>query len=89
VNANGPVLHIFDHFEEALANKENELVQTLEQVEKEYIVKVLDRTGGKVEGPLGAARVLGLHPSTLRTRMLKLGIQKTTRLASSGSGLRQ
>ena len=78
-----------DNFEEAHSEKVNELVQTLEQVEKEYIVKVLDSTGGKVEGPSGAARVLGLHPSTLRTRMLKLGIQKTTRRAIIGSGPNQ
>ena len=83
VNANGPVLHIMDHFEEIRSDKVNELVQTLEQVEKEYIVKVLDSTGWKVEGPSGAARVLGLNPSTLRTRMLKFGIQKATRLAST------
>ena len=74
-----------DHFEEIRSDKVNELVQTLEQVEKEYIVKVLDSTGWKVEGPSGAARVLGLNPSTLRTRMLKFGIQKATRLASTTS----
>ena len=31
--------------------------------------------GWKIEGPDGAAKILGLHPSTLRTRMQKLGIQ--------------
>ena len=34
---------------------------------------------GRVEGPKGAARILGLNPSTLRSRMLKLGIRRPLR----------
>ncbi|MCJ8500866.1 helix-turn-helix domain-containing protein [Desulfatitalea alkaliphila] len=34
----------------------------------------LDRAGGRVEGEGGATRLLGIHPSTLRARMRKLGI---------------
>jgi formate hydrogenlyase transcriptional activator len=49
--------------------------KTLEEVEREYIIAVHEATGGRIEGPDGAAKVLGLHPSTLRTRMKKLGIQ--------------
>jgi formate hydrogenlyase transcriptional activator len=30
-----------------------------------------------VEGPRGAAKILGLHPNTLRSRMKKLGIRRT------------
>ena len=50
--------------------------KTLEQMEKEYIIRILDNTGWRIEGHKGAARILGLNPSTLRTRMAKLGIQK-------------
>jgi transcriptional regulator with GAF, ATPase, and Fis domain len=39
-----------------------------------YIKRALVQTGGKVEGKDGAARMLGLNPSTLRGRMKKLGI---------------
>ena len=39
-----------------------------------HISRVLEMTGGRVEGDRGAARVLGLHPSTLRKRMKKLGL---------------
>jgi transcriptional regulator with GAF, ATPase, and Fis domain len=46
----------------------------LETVMGEHIRKTLDWTQGRVEGPGGAARILGLHPSTLRGRMRKLGI---------------
>jgi len=37
---------------------------------------VLDTTGWRIEGQTGAARALGLRPSTLRTRMQKLGLRR-------------
>jgi DNA-binding NtrC family response regulator len=40
----------------------------------QHIRKILDRTGGKIHGPGGAADLLGINPSTLRNRMKKLGI---------------
>jgi formate hydrogenlyase transcriptional activator len=51
---------------------------TLEEVERGHIIAVLNRTGGVVEGPRGAAKVLGLHPNTLRHRMQKLGLKRIT-----------
>ena len=50
--------------------------KTLEALERDYITFILDEVGWKIEGADGAAHILGLHPSTLRTRMAKLGIQK-------------
>ena len=50
---------------------------TLEEVERDHIRRTLDATSWKIEGDHGAARVLGLKPSTLRGRMRKLGIRKT------------
>ena len=50
------------------------VVRTLEEVERTHISAVLRETGGIVEGPRGAARILNLHPNTLRHRMMKLGI---------------
>ena len=52
-----------------------EELQSLEQIEKEYILKVLDKTKGKISGDNGAAKILGLHPNTLRSRMEKLNIK--------------
>ena len=49
-------------------------VRTLEEVERNHIIAVLRETGGVVEGAKGAARILNLHPNTLRHRMRKLGI---------------
>jgi Nif-specific regulatory protein len=49
---------------------------TLEEVEKKHIIEVLETTGWRVRGKNGAAEILGLKPTTLDSRMLKLGIQR-------------
>jgi DNA-binding NtrC family response regulator len=47
---------------------------TLADLERRHIEETLARAAGRVEGPFGAARVLGINPNTLRGRMRKLGI---------------
>jgi formate hydrogenlyase transcriptional activator len=47
----------------------------LDEVQRLHILAVLEHTGGRVEGPNGAAQLLGLHPNTLRSRLKKLGIR--------------
>ena len=47
---------------------------SMEDIEREHVLAVLERTNWRVEGAQGAARVLDLQPSTLRSRMQKLGI---------------
>jgi transcriptional regulator with GAF, ATPase, and Fis domain len=49
---------------------------SLDEYEKNYIVEVLRRTGGAVYGPDGAAKILGMKPSTLQSRMKKLAIDR-------------
>ena len=49
---------------------------SLRAVERQHIIEVLRQTRGVIEGPRGAARVLGLKPSTARFRIRKLGITK-------------
>jgi transcriptional regulator with GAF, ATPase, and Fis domain len=49
-------------------------VRTLEETERNQILKMLSETRWRIEGQDGAAEILGLHPSTLRARMHKLGI---------------
>ena len=51
---------------------------SLEDVEKRHIVEVLKQTGWVIEGPRGAAKILSLHPNTLRSRMKKLGIERAS-----------
>jgi transcriptional regulator with GAF, ATPase, and Fis domain len=52
---------------------------SLDEVGKNHILHILEQTGWRVEGPKGAARILGLNPSTLRSRMQKLGIRRPFR----------
>lgn len=73
VHSHGNVLQVVDHFKPV---NETAPTETLEEVEREYILRTLENTGWRIEGPHGAAKVLGLNPSTLRTRMIKLGIQR-------------
>ncbi|HKF56472.1 MAG TPA: helix-turn-helix domain-containing protein, partial [Blastocatellia bacterium] len=51
-------------------------VKPLEEMERDHIVRALIETDGKIEGPGGAAMLLGLNPSTLRGRMSKLRIRR-------------
>ncbi len=50
--------------------------QTLQEVERDHIVHTLEETSWRIEGKQGAAVRLGLNPSTLRSRLNKLGITK-------------
>lgn len=54
-----------------------ENLSTLEDVERNHILTVLRATDWRISGPKGAAKILGLNPSTLRSRLKKLGIQRT------------
>jgi transcriptional regulator with GAF, ATPase, and Fis domain len=54
---------------------------TLEDVEAAHIRAVLRHTRGKVYGGGGAAEILGLKPSTLQSRMKKLGVARVGDLA--------
>ena len=76
----GNVLYITEQYFEA--PKKIDISQNtspkLEDIEREHIIKVLVSTSWQVHGDRGAAKVLGINPSTLRTRMTKLGIKKKT-----------
>jgi len=50
-------------------------LETLGQAMARHIEKALEATRGRVEGPRGAARLLGINPHTLRARMRKLGVE--------------
>ena len=50
--------------------------ETLDESQRQLIIRTLEKTYWRVEGPVGAAALLGVHPNTLRSRMKKLGIAK-------------
>jgi len=53
---------------------DNDAVITLDAAMAQHIKRALQRTHGRIEGPYGAAKLLGINPYTLRARMRKLGI---------------
>ena len=69
----GPVLQLADKLDISSLPMSS-AIRTLEEVERNQIHKILSETRWRIEGKDGAAAILGLHPSTLRARMHKLGI---------------
>jgi PAS domain S-box-containing protein len=61
-----------DVFEDSIPR----VVETLEQTEYNLIMRTLKNVHWKLEGTGGAAELLNLHPSTLRSKMRKLGIER-------------
>ena len=59
--------------------------ETLEQGEYRLILRTLKKVHWRVEGPGGAAELLGVHSSTLRSRMKKLGVARPKVQASGSS----
>ncbi|MEJ2474298.1 MAG: sigma 54-interacting transcriptional regulator [Desulfobacterales bacterium] len=51
-------------------------LKDLASAEREHILRVLQETSWRIDGPFGAAAILKLHPSTLRFRIKKLGIRR-------------
>jgi transcriptional regulator with GAF, ATPase, and Fis domain len=51
----------------------------LAEIEVDHIRSVLESTGWRVRGPAGAAELLGVKPTTLESRMAKLGIRRQER----------
>ena len=75
ISSSGPKLRLVDE----LKKPHKDLVRperTLEDVEREYIIRVLQQVKWKVSGKNSAAEILGLDRSTLRARMRKLNIRK-------------
>src|SRR5258708_34767392 len=55
---------------------------TLAEAERDHILEVAERTNGLIDGEGGAAEALGVPPSTLRSRMKKLGIKTQTSISN-------
>ena len=80
--ARTPVVHIEDSLDLRLkADAGDSGLSTLEDVEREHILRVLEEANWIIDGPRGAAIILGLNSNTLRSRMQKLGIRKQTQAA--------
>jgi formate hydrogenlyase transcriptional activator len=75
INSSGSKLHLADELKKPRMNLKTAR-KTLDEVERDYIVRVLKQTRWKVSGKNGAAEILDLDRSTLRARIRKLGIVK-------------
>lgn len=67
------------HVASAISVKESARgrVITLEEIDREHILRTLEDTGGVIGGPHGAAARLGMNRTTLNSRMQKLGIRRS------------
>jgi len=77
--ATGPVFDLDpDVFGQTEAEPSGKPSAALEDVERKHILAVLQQTKWVIDGQRGAAAVLGLHPNTLRSRLKKLGLSRST-----------
>ena len=58
------------------AGRGGDPLRTLADIERDAIADVLAHTRGRVSGPRGAAMILGMKPTTLQSRMKKLGVPR-------------
>ena len=76
ITSTGPVLQLADRLEHEAVRTGEEPPDDLAAMERDHILKVLQKTRWKINGPGGAAALLKLNPSTLRFRIKKLGIER-------------
>jgi len=72
----GKQLQLGDWLPQKATESGSSKVLTLEELEKQHILQVLDLTKWRVRGKNGSAEILALKPTTLESRMLKLGIKR-------------
>ena len=78
VISTGPVLSLVDQLSAPAKTQQPEPLtdQTLAEFERRHITQVLEKVHWRIAGNAGAAKILGMHPNTLRNRLFKLNILK-------------
>lgn len=79
--SNNNVLKLQDRLINENSANANANLKTFSDMEKDYIITVLEHTDWRISGEQGAASILEMHPNTLRSRMSKLGIRRSTSAA--------
>jgi transcriptional regulator with GAF, ATPase, and Fis domain len=74
--AQGPTLHVSPGRTSMTASPTVTTSTSLEEAERSHILKCLQQTGWRIRGPGGAASLLDINPTTLESRMKKLGISR-------------
>ena len=72
----GRSLSLYERLVPSSGHPSSEKALSHAEMERNHILRVLKQTRWIVEGPKGAARILDLHPNTLRYRMKKHGIRR-------------
>ncbi len=88
INSDSTVLRLADKLEigpqsAADDNGHAQRLATLEHVERDHITSILNTCDWRIEGQGGAAEILGINSSTLRSRMTKLRIQRPGRSSAA------
>lgn len=76
IHTKGTVLNLMDDPVGIFVNTGVRHGKSLADIERDHIVHILEETEWKIQGEQGAAALLDLHPSTLRSKMKKLCIQR-------------
>jgi formate hydrogenlyase transcriptional activator len=76
VLASGPIVDLDESMLHSHSVMPDPAVDTLENMERNHILRALAETHWVIHGQKGAAEILGINPSTLRSRMNKLGITR-------------
>ena len=76
ITTQGTVLQVLDRFDTLQETEKptGQDIKAIAEMEHDHILRVLQKTGWRINGANGAAVLLGLNPSTLRARMQKYGI---------------
>jgi formate hydrogenlyase transcriptional activator len=76
VLAGGPIVDVDESMLHSHSEMPDRAVDTLENMERSHILRALAESRWVIHGQNGAAEILGMNPSTLRSRMNKLGIKR-------------
>ncbi len=76
ITSPGNALQVLDCCETIRNPDTQGVIKTLNDLERDHILQVLQKTGWRIEGKNGAAVLLGINPSTLRARMRKDNIRR-------------
>ena len=76
ITTQGSALRLAEKFDISKTPDRTDGLLSITDVERDHILKILKKTDWRIEGNKGAASLLELNPSTLRSRMQKLGIAR-------------
>jgi PAS domain S-box-containing protein len=76
LNSSGSRLRLADDLAGTTRNQPPPSLKSMQETEKDHILQALQSTNWRIDGAKGAALILDMNPSTLRSRIRKLGIQK-------------